>query len=51
MLIELCEETSAEVPSDHIELTLALLQLIDERLRLPSLFYQLVSFVNDFFEF
>lgn len=51
MLIEFCEESTAKIPSDHIELALALLQLIDEWLCLSSLLYQLVSFVNDFFKF
>jgi hypothetical protein len=51
MLIEFSEESAAEVACDHIKLALTLLQLIDERLGLSSLLYQLVSFVNDFFKF
>jgi hypothetical protein len=51
MLIEFSEETAAEIASDHIELALTLLQLIDEWLGLSSLLNQLVSFVNDFFKF
>lgn len=48
---KLGEESTAEIPSDHIKLTLALLEFIDERLCLSCLLNQLVSFVNDFFEF
>ena len=51
MLIEFSEESAAEIACDHIKFALAHLQLIDERLGLSSLLYQLISFVNDFFKF
>ena len=50
VLSELREEPTAEVARDHIELHLALLQLVDKRLRLARLLLKLAPLVDHFLE-